>query len=74
MAARDERLAEARDANVHLGAGRGNPNWVVTAPREAFFELGRFAVAYRGLFGEPPSVTLRRMPDVANRDAMADFA
>lgn len=45
LTARLRELAEARDAQVHLGAGRGNPNWVVTAPREAFFELGRFAVA-----------------------------
>lgn len=45
LTSRLRELAEARDADVHLGAGRGNPNWVVTAPREAFFELGRFAVA-----------------------------
>ncbi|MEC5386567.1 aspartate 4-decarboxylase [Uliginosibacterium sp. H3] len=27
-----------------LNAGRGNPNWVATEPREAFFLLGRFAL------------------------------
>ncbi len=27
-----------------LNAGRGNPNWVATAPREAFFLLGQFAI------------------------------
>jgi AraC-like DNA-binding protein len=28
-----------------------------------FGELGRFAVSYRKLYGEAPSVTLRRAPD-----------
>jgi aspartate 4-decarboxylase len=27
-----------------LNAGRGNPNWVATTPREAFFLLGQFAL------------------------------
>ncbi|HEY7655354.1 MAG TPA: aspartate 4-decarboxylase [Burkholderiales bacterium] len=28
-----------------LNAGRGNPNWIATEPRDAFFLLGRFALA-----------------------------
>ena len=27
-----------------LNAGRGNPNWIATTPREAFFTLGNFAL------------------------------
>jgi aspartate 4-decarboxylase len=27
-----------------LNAGRGNPNWIATTPREAFFTLGEFAL------------------------------
>lgn len=30
--------------SAFLNAGRGNPNWVATAPREGFFLLGQFAV------------------------------
>jgi aspartate 4-decarboxylase len=34
-----------KTANILLNAGRGNPNWIATAPREAFFLLGQFALA-----------------------------
>jgi aspartate 4-decarboxylase len=48
---KDQLLEWARDftqnkAATHelLNAGRGNPNWVATTPREAFFVLGQFAL------------------------------
>jgi aspartate 4-decarboxylase len=30
--------------SAFLNAGRGNPNWIATAPREGFFLLGQFAM------------------------------
>ena len=49
---KDELIRFARDhtktkASTHkfLNAGRGNPNWIATTPREAFFVLGQFALA-----------------------------
>ena len=30
--------------SAFLNAGRGNPNWVATTPREGYFLLGQFAV------------------------------
>ena len=34
----------AGNPSLFLNAGRGNPNWTATTPRDAFFSLGRFAV------------------------------
>ena len=31
-------------AHTMLNAGRGNPNWIATEPREAFFLLGQFGL------------------------------
>ena len=49
---KDELIRYAQDqtrtkAATHkfLNAGRGNPNWIATTPREAFFLLGQFALA-----------------------------
>ncbi|HYP85949.1 bifunctional aspartate transaminase/aspartate 4-decarboxylase [Variovorax sp.] len=36
--------AAKKSALTYLNAGRGNPNWVATEAREAFFTLGHFAV------------------------------
>src|SRR3954465_2795103 len=30
--------------STFLNAGRGNPNWIATTPREGFFLLGQFAI------------------------------
>ena len=45
-----DRLIKLADESIRkmmhtmLNAGRGNPNWVATLPREAFFALGRFGI------------------------------
>jgi aspartate 4-decarboxylase len=46
---KDELIKLARSASrtmqsAFLDAGRGNPNWVATTPREGFFLLGQFAI------------------------------
>jgi aspartate 4-decarboxylase len=33
-----------RTQSAFLNAGRGNPNWIATTPRESFFLLGQFAI------------------------------
>jgi aspartate 4-decarboxylase len=34
-----------RTQSAFLNAGRGNPNWVATTPREGYFLLGQFAIS-----------------------------
>ncbi len=46
---KDELIKLAKETSrtsqrAFLDAGRGNPNWVATTPREGFFLLGQFAV------------------------------
>ena len=48
---KDELIRYAKDhtrsksaTHKFLNAGRGNPNWVATTPRDAFFRLGQFAL------------------------------
>lgn len=38
------RASSEKTAAAFLNAGRGNPNWIATTPREAFFLLGQFAL------------------------------
>jgi aspartate 4-decarboxylase len=47
---KDELIKLARETSktsqtAFLNAGRGNPNWIATTPREGFFLLGQFAVS-----------------------------
>jgi aspartate 4-decarboxylase len=53
----------------YLNAGRGNPNWVATEPREAFFLLGQFAVREcKRVMDLPPGVAgMPKAPGVAAR-------
>ena len=42
---------------TYLNAGRGNPNWIATEPREAFFLLGQFAITEsKRVLDLPPGV------------------
>jgi aspartate 4-decarboxylase len=56
-------------ATTYLNAGRGNPNWVATEPREAFFLLGQFAVVEsKRVLDLPPGVGgMPRMEGIASR-------
>ena len=47
---KDELIKLAKDTSrttqsAFLNAGRGNPNWIATTPREGFFLLGQFAIS-----------------------------
>ncbi|WP_027133914.1 bifunctional aspartate transaminase/aspartate 4-decarboxylase [Geminicoccus roseus] len=68
----------AKAASTFLNAGRGNPNWLSTTPREAFFLLGQFAIGEsrrvldlpEGLGGLPARKGIaRRIEDWLERQA-----
>jgi len=47
-------LAKHRGERTMLNAGRGNPNWIVLAPRAAYFRLGEFALGEAAARGFGP--------------------
>src|SRR5688572_3821054 len=49
-------------AAVMLNAGRGNPNWIATTPREAFALLLTFGLAEARRSRDEPGVGLAGMP------------
>jgi aspartate 4-decarboxylase len=61
--------AASEASTSYLNAGRGNPNWVATEPRDAFFLLGQFAVGEcRRVMDLPPGVGgMPKAPGIAAR-------
>lgn len=53
---------EKQSAATLLNAGRGNPNWIATEPRSAFFLLGKFAIEESERTMNVPPVGLAGMP------------
>src|SRR5277367_4364932 len=59
-------------AQAMLNAGRGNPNWIATTPRNAFFTLGSFAVQEsKRVWDEPDLGGMPGKPGIAKR--LGDF-
>nr|WP_129733433.1 bifunctional aspartate transaminase/aspartate 4-decarboxylase [Parabacteroides goldsteinii] len=54
-----------KSTHIMLNAGRGNPNWIATTPREAFFLLGQFGMeeCRRGTKLEDGMVGLAGVPE-----------
>jgi aspartate 4-decarboxylase len=49
--------AAQESSTSYLNAGRGNPNWVATEPREGYFLLGQFAITEsKRVLDLPPGV------------------
>src|SRR6476469_3045192 len=53
-----EALKKSDDSAISfVNAGRGNPNWIATTPRDAFFLLGQFALTEsRRVMDLPPGI------------------
>jgi aspartate 4-decarboxylase len=72
---KDELIRYAKDqtqgksaTHKFLNAGRGNPNWVATTPREAFFALGEFALAEsKRVWDEPDIGGMPKREGIADR-------
>ena len=59
-----------KSAKVLLNAGRGNPNWIATRPREGFFLFGQFALSECRRTMDNPTAGVAGMPqqkDIAER-------
>src|ERR1700741_2348174 len=55
--------------SAFLNAGRGNPNWIATTPREAYFLLGQFALTESKRVMDHPAGLggMPQAPGIANR-------
>ena len=63
-------IKEARESSkksdaAMLNAGRGNPNWISTTPREAFILLMQFGLAESRLSRNEPKIGMAGMPKPA---------
>jgi len=57
-----------QSTQIMLNAGRGNPNWIATTPRQAFFTLGSFAIEEsKRAWDEPDLGGMPQKPGIAKR-------
>ncbi|NOV16910.1 bifunctional aspartate transaminase/aspartate 4-decarboxylase [Ensifer adhaerens] len=61
-----------KSTNALLNAGRGNPNWIATTPREGFFLFGQFALTESRRTMDNPAAGLAGMPQMKGIAARLD--
>ena len=60
--------ASRQGTQTMLNAGRGNPNWIATTPRNAFFTLGTFAIQEsKRVWDQPDLGGMAEKSGIANR-------
>jgi len=60
--------ASRQSTQTMLNAGRGNPNWIATTPRQAFFTLGSFAIEEsKRVWDEPDLGGMPQKPGISKR-------